>query len=146
MPWWGTVLFLAALVPLVFGPDDLSTDHASASMTMAFVVIGLGTVFSGLVMRRDPTSGLVPPILVAVKWLAIPAGLMILATQLPFLQRGLMTQQLTGPEWIACLGLPLILPVVVELDKWLRRSRHPQTTVLSTEATVDPARAIPPQR
>ncbi|HEY7042645.1 MAG TPA: cation-transporting P-type ATPase, partial [Nocardioidaceae bacterium] len=60
---YGAVFFLAALVPLVWGPDDLSTDEPSASMTMSFVVVGLGTVFSGLAMRRDPTSGLLPPIL-----------------------------------------------------------------------------------
>ncbi|WP_410967223.1 cation-translocating P-type ATPase C-terminal domain-containing protein, partial [Salmonella sp. SAL4436] len=60
---YGTVLFLGALVPLVAGPDELSTDEPSASMTMSFVIIGLGTIVSGLVMRRDPPSGLVPPIL-----------------------------------------------------------------------------------
>ena len=58
---YGAVLFLAAFVPLVFGPDTPSIDKPSASMTMCFVVIGLGTVFSGLVMRREPSSGLIPP-------------------------------------------------------------------------------------
>ena len=70
---YGAVLFLAGLVPLVAGPDDPQIDQPSASMTMTFVVIGLGTVFSGLVMRRDPTSGLTPPLLGAVKVLVVPA-------------------------------------------------------------------------
>src|SRR5262245_38328325 len=91
---YGAVLFLAALVPLVAGPDTLYVDQPSASMTMAFVVIGLGTVFSGLVMRRDPTSGLVPPVLQAIKVLVVPVGLLILATELRFLQKGLLTQSL----------------------------------------------------
>jgi P-type Ca2+ transporter type 2C len=139
---YGGVLFLAALVPLVFGPDDLSTDVPSASMTMSFVVVGLGTVFSGLVMRRDPTSGLVPPILSAVKWLAIPAALVVLATELGFLQRGLLTQPLSGLAWLACVGLALVLPLVVEIDKWLRRSRHGQPAQYAPEVAVNPARAV----
>jgi Ca2+-transporting ATPase len=120
----------------------LSTDEPSASMTMAFVVVGLGTVFSGLVMRRDPTSGLAPPVLSAVKWLAIPAALVVLATELSFLQNGLLTQPLSGPQWLACIGLALVLPVVVEVDKWVRRRRHQQPDVYAAEAAVNPARAV----
>jgi Ca2+-transporting ATPase len=63
---YGAVLFLAALVPLIAGPDQPTTDAPSAAMTMCYVVIGLGTIFSGVVMRRDPTSGLIPPILTSV--------------------------------------------------------------------------------
>jgi P-type Ca2+ transporter type 2C len=139
---YGAVLFLAALVPLVFGPDTLSTDVPSASMTMSFVVLGIGTIFSGLVMRRDPTSGLVPPILSAVKWLVIPVALVVLATELPFLQRGLLTQPLTGPQWLACIGLALVVPVVVEVDKWVRRRRHQRPAEYAPEVAVNPARAI----
>jgi P-type Ca2+ transporter type 2C len=139
---YGAVLFLAALVPLVFGPDTLSIDKPSASMTMSYVVVGLGTIFSGLVMRRDPTSGLAPPILPALRWLAIPAGLIVLSTELPFLQRGLLTESLTGLQWLACIGLALVLPVVVEVDKWVRRRQHPATTVYKIEPAVTPARAL----
>ena len=35
-------------------------------MTMTFVVMGLGTVFNALTNRRDPASGLAPPILKAI--------------------------------------------------------------------------------
>jgi Ca2+-transporting ATPase len=138
---YGAVLFLSALVPLVLGPDEPSTDAASASMTMCYVVIGLGTIFSGVVMRRDPTSGLIPPMLVAVKWSAIPAGLLILSTELDFLQNGLLTQSLSGLQWLACIGLALVMPLVVELDKWIRRRRiHPPAPV-AVEVAVAPARA-----
>jgi P-type Ca2+ transporter type 2C len=139
---YGATLFLAALVPLVFGPDILSTDEPSASMTMSFVILGLGTILSGLVMRRDPTSGLVPPILSAVKWLAIPVALVVLATELRFLQHGLLTQSLTGPQWLACIGLALIVPVVVEIDKWVRRRRQRQPAEYAPEVAVNPARAV----
>ena len=43
-------------VPLVVGPDEPSTDAASASMTMTFAVMGLGTVFNALTNRRDPVE------------------------------------------------------------------------------------------
>jgi Ca2+-transporting ATPase len=111
-------------------------------MTMSFVVLGIGTILSGLVMRRDPTSGLVPPILSAVKWLAIPVVLVVLATELGFLQRGLLTQSLTGPQWLACIGLALVVPVVVEIDKWVRRRRHQRPAEYAPEVAVSPARAV----
>jgi P-type Ca2+ transporter type 2C len=139
---YGTVLFLSALVPLVFGPDELSTDTASASMTMCYVVIGLGTIFSGVVMRRDPTSGLVPPILNAVKWSAIPAGLLILSTELDFLQNGLLTQSLSGLQWLACIGLGLVMPLAVEVDKWFRRRRRHPAAPVPVDVAVAPARAV----
>ena len=60
------VLFVAAFLPLVAGPDEPSIDDPSVSMTMTFVVMGLGTAFNALVNRRDPTSGLTPPILKSV--------------------------------------------------------------------------------
>lgn len=57
---YALVLFLAAMTPLVAGPDEPQTDRASVSMTMTFVVMGLGTPFNALVNRRDLTSGLTP--------------------------------------------------------------------------------------
>ena len=51
----------------------------------------------------------------------------MLATELAFLQRALLTQSLTGPQWLACLGLALVLPIVVEVDKWLRRRQCRQS-------------------
>jgi Ca2+-transporting ATPase len=143
MRWvlYGSVLAIAGLVPLVWGPDEPSIDLPSASMTMCFVVVGLGTVLSGLVMRREPTSGLTPPILSALKFLVIPAALVVLATELDFLQRGLLTQGLTGPQWLACLGLALILPIVVEIDKWIRRRSLPAAPSVSAVEAVSPRRA-----
>jgi P-type Ca2+ transporter type 2C len=139
---YGTVLFLSALVPLVLGPDAPAVDTASASMTMCYVVIGLGTIFSGVVMRRDPTSGLTPPILTAVKWSAIPAVLLVLSTELEFLQNGLLTQSLSGLQWLACIGLALVMPLVVEIDKWARRRRQHPPAPVTVEVAVAPARAV----
>ena len=70
---YGAVLFVAAFIPLVLGPDEPSTDVSSASLTMTFVVMGLGTVFNALTNRRDPTSGLSAPILKAAAISLVPA-------------------------------------------------------------------------
>jgi len=138
---YGAVLFLAALVPLVAGPDAPSVDRASASMTMTFVVMGLGTVFNALTNRRDPTSGLTAPILQALAISAVPVALIILATQLPGLQAGLLTTSLTGLQWLECLGLAVVLPIVIELTKWIRRRRAPSASVLDAPQVVAPDRA-----
>jgi Ca2+-transporting ATPase len=138
---YGAVLFVTALIPLVAGPDQPSTDAPSAAMTMCFVVVGLGTVFSGVVKRRDPTSGLTPPILSALKWSAVPVVLLVLATRVDFLQHALLTQRLSGLQWLACLGLAVVTPIVVEIDKWIRRVRSHPPTGVPVERGVAPARA-----
>ena len=135
------VLFLVALGPLVAGPDEPSPTQASASMTMTFVVMGLGTVFNALVNRRDPTSGLTPPIVKAAAIGVISFVLLFLGTQLPTLQSGLLTSQLSPRQWLTCAGLAAILPIVVEVGKVIRRRRHPQPPTLSPEYAVAPARA-----
>jgi Ca2+-transporting ATPase len=136
---YGAVLFIAGLIPLVAGPDTLYTNKPSASMTMCYAVIGLGTIFSGLVMRREPSSGLTAPVLGAIKILVLPLILLVLSTQLDFLQKGLLTEPLSGPEWMECIGLALIVPIVVEADKWLRRRK------LAT-VRIDPVAAVAPER
>ena len=90
-------------------------------MTMTFVVMGLGTVFNALTNRRDPTSGLTAPILQALAISLVPVAMIVLATQLPGLQAGLLTTSLTGLQWLECVGLALVLPFVIEVGKWIRR-------------------------
>ena len=134
-------LFIAALFPLVAGPDTPKTDVPTASLTMTFVVMALGTVFNALTNRRDPTSGLSPPLLKALGISLFPLALTVLATELPGLQRGLLTTSLTGKEWLACFGLATLLPVVVETSKWLRRRQTPAPGGLNTQLALTPERA-----
>lgn len=136
------VLFLAAFLPLVAGPDEPSFDHPSVSMTMTFVVMGLGTVFNALVNRRDPASGLTPPIIKSLGIGLITVVLIFLATQLPTLQTGLRTTTLTPLEWLICAGLAALLPLVVELTKLVRRRRVPAAVPVGAERVVAPSRAL----
>jgi Ca2+-transporting ATPase len=138
---YGAVLFLAALEPLLFGPDEPSVDKASAAMTMTFVVMGLGTVFNALTNRRDPTSGLTAPVLKAAAISLVPVTMLYLATELPGLQKGLMTLSLSGAQWMTSIGLALLLPLVIEVGKWIRRRRAPAPALGDVERAVTPARA-----
>jgi Ca2+-transporting ATPase len=133
---YAAVLFVSALIPLVAGPDTPHPDKPSASLTMTFVVMGLGTIFNALTNRRDPASGLEAPVFKALAISVVPLVMIVLATQLPSLQSGLVTQSLSGREWLACFGLALLLPIVVEGNKWLRRRRMPQPGPLDVGRTV----------
>ena len=138
---YGAVLFVLSIVPLVANLSEASPDSPSVPVTMVFVVMALGTVFSGIVMRRDPGPGFEPPILGALKILSIPILLTIAAVEFGFMQRLLQTTSLSGGEWLASLALAAVLPIYVELDKWVRRRSHPTTIELSAEEAVDPKRA-----
>jgi Ca2+-transporting ATPase len=126
---YGGALFFMTLAPLLWGPDEPTSTEASASMTMAFMVMGFGTLLSGLSLRRDPESGLLPPILRTLGILAIPGALLILATVWAPLQRLLTTQPLTGEQWLVALGLALAVLVIIETEKWIRRLRQPAIEV-----------------
>ena len=138
---YAAVLFVAAFVPLVAGPDEPSTDRPSASMTMTFVVMGLGTVFNALVNRRDPTSGLTAPIAKALAIGLVPVAMVFLATQLPSLQGALLTVPLTGGQWLTAVGLAALLPLTVEVGKVVRRRRRGMPAAVTPQSAVAPARA-----
>jgi Ca2+-transporting ATPase len=137
---YAVVLFLGALVPLVAGPDEPRTDAPSAALTMTFVVMGLGTIVNAIANRREPASGLDAPILKAAAIALIPAALIVLATRLDVLQHSLLTQPLTGLQWLACIGLTMPLLIVIEVGKWIRRRRSPRTP-LDARLAVAPAHA-----
>jgi P-type Ca2+ transporter type 2C len=139
---YGAVLAAAAFVPLVAGPDEPSTSRATASLTMTFVVLGLGTVFNAITNRRDPVSGLTPPILRTLGVALVPVTLIFLATQLPSLQQGLLTTTLTSGQWLAAIALALALPLTIEVSKWVRRRRAPAAPPLDVERALAPTRAV----
>ncbi len=139
---YASTLFVAALIPLVAGPDDPSTDVPTASLTMTFAVMGIGTVFNALTNRRDPASGLSSPLLKALGISLFPLAMIVLATELPGLQKGLLTTSLTGKEWLACFGLAALLPLVIETGKWLRRRRAPKPGPVDLQRALAPERAL----
>ncbi|WP_246462090.1 cation-translocating P-type ATPase [Nocardia transvalensis] len=146
---YGILQFGVTLAAMLLAPGDMSTTVANVPMTMAFVVLSLGSIFAGLVMRRDPESGLTPPVLKALQILSIPTIVTVCAVELGFLQELLMTTSLTGPQWLACLGWAVIVPVVVEAEKAVRRglrrrSRPPEPMRVAT--AVEPRRSVVDQQ
>jgi len=71
--------------------------------------------------------------------------MIVLATQLPGLQAGLLTTTLSGLQWLECVGLALLLPLVVEVGKWIRRRRAPAAAVVDAQRALTPGRAVRPQ-
>ncbi|MDY0910523.1 cation-transporting P-type ATPase [Microbacterium sp. CFBP9034] len=120
---YGGVLFLMTLIPLLMFPELASPSEPNVPVTMTFVIAAFGAILGGLAMRRDPDSGLAGPILTALKWLAIPLALTVAAVEIGFLQKLVGTVSLSGNEWLLCLGLALVVPLFVEVEKWIRRRR-----------------------
>jgi len=143
---YGGTLFLLTLGAMAIGGfDEMSPTEASTPMTMAFVVMALGTILSGVVMRRDPESGLTAPIAGALKILAIPLLITIGCVELGFMQEFMPTVSLTGSEWLTCIGLALVLGIVVELHKAFIRSRGGKTLIhFDAQDAVAPQRARVP--
>jgi Ca2+-transporting ATPase len=123
---YGLVLGFVSAIPLVWGPDAPSIDKASVSMTMAFCVMGIGTVLSGFAMRHDRAPAFTQPLLKFASILAIGALVVVFGTQFGFLQRWLLTVPLSKSQWGWVLLLALVMPVIVEIDKWIMRLRSPK--------------------
>ena len=121
---YGLILGAASIVPLVWGPDHPSIGQPSVSMTMTFCVMGIGTAVSGFVMRHNLAPAVTQPLLRFAAVLGAGAMFVVFATQFGFLQRWLLTTSLNKSEWGVVLGLALVMPLVVEIDKWIQRSRH----------------------
>ena len=126
--WVASGFLVAAptLAVLAFGPGKPSTSHASASMTMAFAIVSLSAVNLGLVMRREREPAWSSPVFPFLAWIILGWILTWAAVGLGMLQRLLNTTSLTGKEWLVVLGLSLIMPAAVAIDKaiQLRREGH----------------------
>ncbi len=120
---YGLPIFVAALIPLLWGEDLLRTNASSVPMTMAFIVIALGTLGSGLVLRRDVESGLTSPIRRAGRLLLWGLVAVIAFVEAPFLRDWLNLSNLTVAHWLVCVALAALAVSVAEVDKWLRRRR-----------------------
>lgn len=132
---YGIVGFAVTFAALLLAPGPMSATEPNVPLTMAFVVLALSSVFGSLAKRRDPESGLVAPIINALKILSVPVLFTVAAVEIGFLQDLLLTTSLSGGQWLACIGLALIVPIVVELDKAIRRGQAHR------RSTVEPARA-----
>jgi Ca2+-transporting ATPase len=119
----GFLVALTALLVLSHGPDQPSTTHASVSMTMAFAIVAFSAVNLGVVMRRERQPPWASPVFPYLGWIILGWFLTWAAVELPMLQRLLDTESLTGGQWAWVLGLSLITPLLVWIDKTIQLRR-----------------------
>jgi magnesium-transporting ATPase (P-type) len=141
---WAISGFLVAgiaLGVLAWGPGNPSTDKASISMTMAFAIVSLSAVNLGVVMRREreaPWSS-PSPIFSYYGWIIAGWVLTWAAVELSMLQRLLDTVSLTGAQWLVVLGLSLVAPAFVGIERAIQLHRQAHPTALP-HATIPAAR------
>jgi len=125
----GFVIAGIALAVLEWGPDTPSTEHPSASMTMAFAIVALSAVNLGIVLRREREAPWSSPIFPYFGWIILGWILTWAAVELNMLQRLLDTESLTGGQWVVVIALSLVAPVLVGIDKALQLRRTRQNAV-----------------
>jgi Ca2+-transporting ATPase len=132
----GFVVAMSALSVLIWGPDNPSTKDPTISMTMAFAVVALSAVNLGVVMRREREAPWSSPLFPYFWCIAAGWVLTWAAVELNMLQRFLDTVSLSADQWGVCIGLSLLAPAVVAVDKVIQLRR--QRDVPALEAAVAP--------
>jgi Ca2+-transporting ATPase len=120
---FGLILAVSGMIAILVAPGDPSHSMASVPITMGFATIGLGTAWASLVFRPGPGHAFERPFLRPLLFTVIPMAVIVLATEILFLQRLLLTQPLSLGQWTICFALSLPFPLAVEVDKAIRR-RH----------------------
>ncbi len=119
----GFIIAGSALAMLAWGPGEPSTTDASTSMTMAFAVVAISAVNMGLVMRRERQVPWSAPLFPFMGWIMLGWALTVAAVETRVLQRMLDTVSLTGAQWALVLGLSVISPLFVAVDKIVQMRR-----------------------
>jgi Ca2+-transporting ATPase len=134
----GFLVAVTALALLEWGPDQPSTTHGSKSMTMAFAVVALSAVNLGVIMRREREPAWSSPVFPYMGWIILGWFLTWAAVELNMLQRLLDTVSLDGRQWALVLGLSLITPLAVGVDKAIQmRRQQGQSTNRPAEQKAD---------
>jgi Ca2+-transporting ATPase len=120
----GLIVAVTALLILDLGPDKPSTDHGSISMTMTFAFVAFTAVNLGVVMRREREAPWSSPLFPYMGWIILGWLLSWAGVELHMFQRLLDTVSLTGAQWAIVLGLSLITPTVVWVDKTIQQRRQ----------------------
>ena len=120
----GFVIAGLALAVLEWGPDKPSTTDPSVSMTMAFAIVALSAVNLGIVMRRERESPLSSPVFPYLGCIMLGWALTWAGVELNMLQRLLDTVSLTGGQWLTVMGLSIVAPALVGIDKAIQLARQ----------------------
>jgi Ca2+-transporting ATPase len=92
-------------------------------MAMVFAVVAFSAVNNGLVLRREREPWWSAPLFPYLGWIMLGWALTVSAVELGMMQRLLDTVSLTGDQWAVVLGLSLISPVLIAIDKAVQIAR-----------------------
>ena len=120
----GFIIAGLALAVLQWGPDQPSTTDPSVSMTMAFAIVALSAVNLGIVMRRERESPLSSPVFPYLGCIMLGWALTWAGVELNMLERLLDTVSLTGGQWLTVIGLSIVAPALVGIDKAIQLKRQ----------------------
>ena len=93
-------------------------------MTMAFAIVAFSAVNLGIVMRREREAPWSSPVFPYLGWIILGWILTWAAVELNMLQRLLDTVVLTGGQWLVVIGLSLVAPTLVGIDKAVQLARQ----------------------
>ena len=124
-PRWlafGAAQAIAILLPF-FVLDERSADGGpGAGQTTAFAVAALSTVWIAACVRRDLLPAWSGPHFPYWWWLLVPLALTWFAISDDGMRDALGTQPLNGNQWLLAIGCSLIVVVVIEGSKAVRRA------------------------
>ena len=115
---YGIVQSLVSLAPFIW----VDTLGVAVAQSMAFSVLALSTVLMAISLRRNVVPGWEGPYLPYLLYMLAPVVLTVLAIETELFQRMLDTTSLTGSQWMAVVGLSLVVPLVIEVVKAVQRA------------------------
>jgi cation-transporting P-type ATPase F len=123
--WVG--IYLCAVTFVVFALETSAGESANAARTAAVNAIVFGEIFL-LFACRSLRYSMFELGLFSNRLLLLGAAIMVAAqllfTYAPFMQQIFDTAPIGGSEWIVILSGSLLLYVLTELEKWIRRQRE----------------------
>ena len=116
----------AATLAVIVGAEDAEGEGLARTMGMtAFAIANLFFSFTARDELRSVFSLETFNDRTFLLTSALSVVAIILATELGFLQRVLDTVELTGDQWLICIGAGLTIVVASEIRKLLLRRREP---------------------
>ncbi|MCB0917910.1 MAG: cation-transporting P-type ATPase [Actinobacteria bacterium] len=120
--FYGLVQAVISLLPFAIVSAPENPQGASVPQSMTFGVLAVSTILLAASVRRGIIPGWNGPYLPYFLWLLIPAFLTWICLDWEAMHRIIDTTTLTGGQWLVVIGLSLILPIVIEIDKGIRRA------------------------
>jgi Ca2+-transporting ATPase len=130
----GLVMGAATLAVVAGAEHDQGEDLARTMGMTTFAIANLCFAFTARDELRSVLSVDVMGDRTFLATTGMSVAAIVLATELGFLQRILDTVPLTGNQWLICIGAGLVIVVVSEIRKLLRRR-----TIARAEPSVSPA-------